>query len=57
MSRKKLPCIIDSGTYKPGDLPPEGYVQWHEWAHVQYKAGLRQKKVDGKWYFPQETQL
>jgi len=28
--------------YKPGDLPPEGYLAWHEWAEVQRKAGIKQ---------------
>jgi hypothetical protein len=42
--------------FKPGDPPPGGYLQWHEWARVQYKAGLRQLKcrVCGKWKFPSD---
>ena len=31
-------------TYKPGDPAPTGYLQWHEWAEVQWKAGLRQRE-------------
>lgn len=34
------------GQYKPGDPPPSGYCDWHEWARVQHKAGLRQKRCD-----------
>ena len=30
------------GDYKPGDPPPTGYCDWHEWARIQDKAGLRQ---------------
>jgi hypothetical protein len=50
------PCILDSGTHKPGDPPPEGYLQWHAWAEVQHKAGLRQKACGrcGLFKFPQE---
>jgi hypothetical protein len=39
---KNLICILDAGTYKPGDPMPELYNQWCEWAEVQRKAGLRQ---------------
>lgn len=43
-------------TYKPGDLPPEGYLQWHEWAEVQRKAGIKQVVCPtcAKWKTPQE---
>lgn len=34
------------GSYKPGDQPPIGYTDWHEWANVQHKAGLRQSRCD-----------
>lgn len=42
--------------HKPGDPPPSGYCDWHEWADVQYKAGLRQKRCGRcvKLFFPQE---
>ena len=42
--------------YKPGDLPPEGYLAWHEWAEVQRKAGIRQEPCAkcGLWRTPQE---
>lgn len=42
--------------YKPGDLPPEGYLQWHEWAEVQRKAGIKQVECPtcGRWNTPQE---
>jgi hypothetical protein len=44
-------------SYNPGDMPPpQGYLEWHEWAEIQHKAGLRQKECGrcGKWYYPQE---
>lgn len=49
-------CLLTGGDYKPGDPAPDGYVQWHEWAEVQYKSGLRQKACPtcGLWRFPQE---
>jgi len=42
-------------TYKPGDPEPTGYLQWHEWAEVQWTSGLRQRQcgVCGRWNFPQ----
>lgn len=44
--------------FKAGDPPPtgNGYNEWHEWAEVQHKAGLRQKKckVCQRFFFPQE---
>lgn len=48
--------ITVAGDYKPGDPPPSGYNDWHEWAAVQHKAGLRQKRCGRcvKWKFPQE---
>lgn len=48
--------MIDStAIFKPGDPEPEGYLAWHEWASVQHKAGLRQKRCCGcsRWFFPQ----
>jgi hypothetical protein len=43
-------------TFKPGDLPPEGYLQWHEWADVQRKAGIEQVECPtcSLWRTPQE---
>lgn len=45
-----------TGTYKAGDPAPSGYNDWHEWASVQHKAGLRAQPCSfcGKWRFPQE---
>jgi hypothetical protein len=42
--------------FKAGDPPPSGYVEWHEWASVQLRAGLRQKRCEscGRYRFPQE---
>lgn len=44
------------GDFKPGDQAPTGYLDWHEWAEVQHKAGLRQKECGrcGKWCYPQQ---
>ena len=44
------------GPYKAGDPPPSGYLDWHEWAAVQHKAGLRQRlcvRCD-RYRYPQE---
>ena len=48
--------ITEQSTFKPGDLPPEGYLAWHEWAEVQRKAGIKQVQcgICGKWKTPQE---
>jgi len=48
--------LLHSHGFRPGDQAPEGYLAWHDWADVQYKAGLRQKECGrcGKWRFPQE---
>lgn len=45
--------------YQAGDPPPTGYNQWHAWAEVQYKAGLRQAPCTGcqRWFFPQEKHV
>ena len=42
--------------FKKGDPPPTGYLEWHEWARVQHKGGLRQKRCPRykRWQFPQE---
>ena len=44
------------GDFKPGDQAPTGYLDWHEWAEIQSKAGLRQKECGrcGRWKYPQE---
>ena len=44
------------GDYEPGDPPPTGYNDWHDWAKVQLKAGLRSVRCDqcGRYKFPQE---
>lgn len=40
-----------------GSPAPEGYLDWHEWAEVQHKAGLRQVECSrcARWCYPQET--
>jgi hypothetical protein len=42
--------------FKAGDPPPSGYCDWHDWANVQHKAGLRQVTCGkcSKWKYPQE---
>lgn len=50
--------ICGSREFKPGDLPPpnEDYLAWHEWAEVQYRAGIKQVECGrcGRWKTPQE---
>lgn len=48
--------VLIMPTYKPGDLPPQGYLQWHEWAEVQRKAGIKQVQCPtcALWQTPQE---
>lgn len=48
--------ILVMPKYKAGDLPPEGYLQWHEWADIQRKAGIKQTECPtcSKWQTPQE---
>lgn len=55
MSKPLTVCLLDSAS-KPGDQPPQGYGEWHEWARVQYRAGLRQARCSGcgKYRFPQQ---
>ena len=56
MSRSRTVCLLVMPKYKPGDPRPEGYLQWHEWAEAQHKAGLRQRQCGrcGLWNYPQE---
>jgi len=35
-------CVLVMPKFNPGDLPPSGYLEWHEWADVQRKAGIKQ---------------
>lgn len=48
--------ILITPEFKPGDLPPEGYLAWHEWAEVQRKAGIKQVQCPScsLWRTPQE---
>ena len=52
-------CILEQDKYKPGDLPPTGYLEWHEWAEVQRKAGIKQRQSAkcGLWKTPQELAI
>lgn len=60
MTKKPRPVefahVLVMPDYKPGDLPPEGYLQWHEWAEVQRKAGIKQTECPtcARWKTPQE---
>lgn len=49
-------CIKIIPVYQVGDPRPQGYVEFFEWARVQAKGGLRQKrcKVCRRFRFPQE---
>lgn len=51
-------CLLIMPFFKAGDKPPvnAGYLEWHEWADVQHKAGIRQTQCAGcrKWITPQE---
>jgi hypothetical protein len=49
-------CLLIGRHYEPGDLPPDGYLAWHEWAEVQRKAGIKQVRCGGcgLWRTPQE---
>lgn len=50
-------CLLTMPLYQPGDPAPKGYMQWHEWAKVQHRGGLRQGRCRncGDWLFPQEV--
>lgn len=52
----RVACLLVGQDYEIGSMPPSGYLQWHEWAGIQHKSGLRQQQCGrcGKWYFPQE---
>ena len=55
----ELVCLLIMPEFKPGDKPPEdaGYLEWHEWAEVQRKAGIKQRLCKcGKWITPQERE-
>lgn len=53
---KRVSWLTVTGTYKPGDPPPSGHNDWHAWAEVQHKAGLRQQRcgICSRFKFPQE---
>ncbi|GAH17793.1 unnamed protein product [marine sediment metagenome] len=54
--RMNLVCLLMVPFFKSGDLPPSGYLDWHEWARVQLKGGLKQRRCPKckLWRFPQE---
>ena len=49
-------CILFDRNFKAGDPEPPGYLDWHNWAKAQHKAGLRQKRCPccSKWLFPKQ---
>ena len=48
-------CLLVTPLFRVGDPRTEGYLEWHEWARIQYRGGLRQTRgADGKWRFPSE---
>lgn len=53
---KPITIIDIMPIFTVGDPPPSGYCEWHEWAQVQLKGGLRQKRCRfcGLLHFPQE---
>jgi len=53
---KRWLCVLTLPKYKVGDPAPTGYLEWHEWARVQHRGGLRQHRcrICGNWEFPQE---
>lgn len=53
---RRIGFLAVAGDYKPGDPPPGGYCDWHEWARVQVKARLKQRRCGrcGLLQFPQE---
>lgn len=64
MPTKRIPMefghavLTEQSGWRPGDPAPpnSAYLDWHAWAEVQHKAGLRQQQCAscGKWKFPQE---
>lgn len=42
--------------FEAGSPPPQGYIAWHEWAAVQGRAGLKQRRCPTckLFRFPQE---
>lgn len=46
----------EKSIYSVGDQPPGGYIARHEWAWVQRRGGLRQRRCAAcsLWRFPQE---
>lgn len=51
-----MTSITIAASFKAGDPPPKGYLQWHAWADAQAKAGLKQRRCAhcSLWRFPQE---
>jgi hypothetical protein len=58
MSKRKEPAVYLGTDYKPGDPPPpnHAYVEWFNWAQVQDRAGIKQRKCPKclLWWYPQE---
>lgn len=56
MSEPSIEERYPNTPYKVGDMPPTGYVSWHEWAAIQCDGGLVQMRCKNckKYFFPQE---
>lgn len=56
MARGYIVHICGTREYRPGDPAPVAYAEWHAWAAVQHRAGLRQRRCGdcGLWRYPQE---
>lgn len=52
----RLVHVCGTETFKPGDKPPKGLMDWWEWARVQHAAKLKQGwcPKHERWEFPQE---
>ncbi len=48
--------LCSTPTFKAGDPAPDGYIARYEWARVQLRNGLKQRKCKGcgLYKFPQE---
>ena len=56
MSGYPIICLLMDNSFRAGDPMPSGYLDWHNWAEAQHKAGLRQKRCHccSKWFYPQQ---
>ncbi len=60
MSTIRIPngFLTLSPDFKPGDPEPTGYLEWHAWAEVQHKSGIKPKlRAQVLKFTPQEPPL